>query len=81
MALKLPKNWTEVAAVGAGAAATVAYYDQVKQSAGTQRAIDDAVFGAAFGGLFTLFARQAGLLNDVSSGSWAGSLAWLIMNG
>jgi len=79
--MALTQNWRELIATGAGAAGTVLYYDRVAATAGVQRAIQDAVIGTAIGGLFSVFAREAGLLNEVADGTWAGGLAWLLTRG
>lgn len=71
-------NWGELAATGAGAVATVLYYDQVAAQAGRARAMQDAIVGTALGGLFSVFAREAGLINEFADGAWAGGLVWIV---
>ena len=74
-------NWGELAATGVGALATALYYDQVAASAGSRQATQDAILGTALGGAFALFTGEAGLLNEVANGSWAGGLVWLALRG
>lgn len=77
MAVKV--NYEELGATGIGALGTALYYDQVAKSQG-QRAMVDAIVGTALGGVFSLFTRQAGLVNNVADGIWAGGLIWILMN-
>lgn len=73
-------NYSELIASGLGAAGTAFYYDQVKKN-NAQQAVTDAIVGTALGGLFSLFAGQAGLLNDLADGAWAGGVVWLLLQG
>jgi hypothetical protein len=73
-------NYSELIASGLGAAGTAFWYDQVAR-VNRQQAITDAVLGTALGGLFSLFASQAGLINNLADGAWAGGVVWLLLQG
>jgi hypothetical protein len=72
-------NYGELVATGIGALGAALYYDQVARSQG-QNAVVDAIVGTGIGGLFSLFTTQAGIINNLSDGIWAGGLAWLALH-
>jgi Na+-transporting NADH:ubiquinone oxidoreductase subunit NqrA len=49
---KVTINWQELLATGAGAAATALYLNSVANTAGQQRATEDAILSTALGAAF-----------------------------
>jgi len=74
-------NWGELAVSGSAAVATALYGKTVEQRAGAQQAAADLILISAVAGLFDLFTKQAGLVNDVAEGVWGGGLATLFLTG